>query len=127
MALRVRWADYLGGMNGTISKEKYVRRIPGNTEWALLCDRPQYNKSEKKDMAQRETVKNFKELQALASREYKEHRAEWETRWKAALRAEQKHPHLSDSKGRTRVPPVLWQYVKREVYRTGNGIGTAKE
>lgn len=73
-------------------------------------------------MAQRETVKNFKELQALASREYKEHRAEWEARWKAALRAEQKHPHLANSKGQTRIPPILWQYVKREVYQTGKGI-----
>lgn len=52
----IKWADYLAGMSGTLTRNKYVRRIPGNTEWALLCDRPEYNKSEKKQMAQRETV-----------------------------------------------------------------------
>lgn len=80
MALMIKWADYLAGMSGTLTRNKYVRRIPGNTEWALLCERPEYNKSEKK------------------------------------------HPHLANSKGQTRVPPILWQYVKREVYRTGKGI-----
>lgn len=113
MALKVRWVDYIAGMYGTVTEDMYVRRIPGNREWGLLCRRPKYNKKDKTQMAQRETVKNFKALQEIASREYKENRAEWEKRWKAALREEQRHPHSIGQDGRERVPTILWQYVKK--------------
>ncbi len=118
MAVKLKWAILLNGGYGSISDDQYIRRIPGDTEWVLLCKKPRYGKSAQKTMAKREKVNNFKTLQTEAKNEYNNNRAYWEARHAAALKEQNKHPKTGG------VSPILWQYVKAEVFKQGN---TAKD
>ena len=114
MAARVTFEMPVRQMTGGTSDGMYMRRLPGKSGEVVWCRKPQYNKKQKKVMAEREMVQSFVAWQEEAKEEYRNNCAYWEARHKEALRKEVKPPGSYDKRG---VSPILWQFVKQEVIK----------
>ena len=68
-------------------------------------------------MAERPIVKSFAAVSAEASAILKDpvRRAEWEAKYRAALREASKHQRMPDAKGKPYVPGRLCDYVRKEL------------
>ena len=113
----VHVASFLDSIGGSIDKDHYLRPIPGRTGWAAYCKKPEYSKKKQKEMAERPIVKSFAAVSAEASVILKDpvRRAEWETKYRAALREASKHQRMPDAKGKPYVPGRLCEYVRKEL------------
>jgi hypothetical protein len=113
----VHVAAFLESLGGSIDKDHYLRPIPGRTGWAAYCKKPEYSKKKQKEMAERKMVKQLTEVSKEASAILKDpvRRAEWETKYRAALREASKHQRMPDKKGKPYVPGRLCDYVRKEL------------
>jgi hypothetical protein len=113
----VHVASFLESIGGSIDKDHYLRPIPGRTGWAAYCKKPEYSKKKQKEMAERPIVKSFAAVSAEASAILKDpmRRAEWEAKYRAALREASKHQRMPDEKGKPYVPGRLCDYVRKEL------------
>ena len=113
----VHVASFLESIGGSIDKDHYLRPIPGRTGWAAYCKKPGYSKKKQKEMAERPIVKSFAAVSAEASAILKDpvRRAEWEAKYRAALREASKHQRMPDAKGKPYVPGRLCDYVRKEL------------
>ena len=116
----VHVASFLESIGGSIDKDHYLRPIPGRTGWAAYCKKPEYSKKKQKEMAERPIVKSFAAVSAEASAILKDpvRRAEWEAKYRAALREASKHQRMPDAKGKPYVPGRLYDYIKRELNKS---------
>lgn len=113
----VHVASFLESIGGSIDKDHYLRPIPGRVGYAAYCRKPEYSKKKQKEMAERPIVKSFAAVSAEASAILKDpvRRAEWETKYRAALREASKHQRMPDSKGKPYVPGRLCDFVRKEL------------
>ena len=113
----VHVASFLESIGGSIDKDHYLRPIPGRTGWAAYCKKPEYSKKKQKEMAGRPIVKSFAAVSAEASAILKDpvRRAEWEAKYRAALREASKHQRMPDANGKPYVPGRLCDYVRKEL------------
>ena len=113
----VHVASFLESLGGSIDKDHYLRPIPGRTGWAAYCTKPEYSKKKQKEMAERPIVKSFAAVSAEASVILKDpvRRAEWEAKYRAALREASKHQRMPDEKGKPYVPGRLCDFVRKEL------------
>lgn len=113
----VHVASFLESIGGSIDKDHYLRPIPGRTDWAAYCRKPEYSKKKQKEMAERQAVKKLSAVSKKASVILRDpvQRAEWEDKHRAALREASKHQRMPDAKGRPAVPARLCDYVRREL------------
>ena len=63
----VHVASFLESIGGSIDKDHYLRPIPGRIGYAAYCRKPQYTKTQKKEMAERPVVKAFSSICKEAS------------------------------------------------------------
>ena len=115
----VHVASFLESIGGSIDNDHYLRPIPGRTGWAAYCRKPEYSKKKQKEMAEREMVKKLSKVSAEASAILRDPvmRAEWEMKYRAALREASKHQRMPDEKGKPYVPGRLCDYVRKELHR----------
>ena len=113
----VHVASFLESIGGSIDNDHYLRPIPGRTGWAAYCKKPEYSKKKQKEMAERPIVKSFAAVSAEASVILKDpvRRAEWEAKYRAALREASKHQRMPDEKGKPYVPGRLCDFVRKEL------------
>ena len=113
----VHVASFLESIGGSIDNDHYLRPIPGRRGWAAYCRKPEYSKKKQKEMAERPIVKSFAAVSAEASVILKDpvRRAEWEAKYRAALREASKHQRMPDAKGKPYVPGRLCDYVRKEL------------
>ena len=113
----VHVATYLASIGGSMDKDKYLRPLPGRPGWAAVCHKPKYSKKKQKEMAEREQVKKFTDVNARASAIYHdaEKREEWAQRHREALREASRHQKVGKD-GKPAVPVRLWDYIKRSLY-----------
>ena len=115
----VHVASFLESIGGSIDKDHYLRPIPGRTGYAAYCRKPEYTKKKQKEMAEREAVKKLSAVSKEASEILRDPvlRAEWEEKYRAALREASKHQRMPDKKGKPAIPGRLYDYIKRELYK----------
>lgn len=115
--MKVKKSELIGGMSGRIDRTKYVRAIPGNTDWFTVCQKPRYSKKELAEMAQRPAVLRFSAVTKQASAILKDEaqKAEWQRRHWAAKREASRHQKKADTQGRPAVPERLFDFIRREL------------
>ena len=120
----VHVASFLESIGGSIDKDHYLRPIPGRVGYAAYCRKPEYSKKKQKEMAERPIVKSFAAVSAEASAILKDpvRRAEWEEKYRAALREASKHQRMPDSKGKPDVPGRLCDYVRKELAKAAKEV-----
>ncbi|MBE6320053.1 MAG: hypothetical protein E7075_03700 [Bacteroidales bacterium] len=113
----VHVASFLESIGGSIDKDHYLRPIPGRTGWAAYCRKPEYSKKKQEEMAERKMVKQLSEVSKEASAILKDpvRRAEWEEKYRAALREASKHQRMPDANGKPPVPARLYDFIKHEI------------
>ena len=113
----VHVASFLESIGGSIDKDHYLRPIPGRTGWAAYCRKPEYSKKKQKEMAERPIVKSFAAVSAEASAILKDpvRRAEWEAKYRAALREASKHQRMPNANRKPPVPARLYDFIKHEI------------
>ena len=113
----VHVASFLESIGGSIDKDHYLRPIPGRVGYAAYCRKPEYSKKKQKEMAERPIVKSFAAVSAEASAILKDpmRRAEWEAKYRAALREASKHQRMPDANGKPYVPGRLCDFVRKEL------------
>ena len=107
--MKAKWVSILKEARGTIDSRHYARHIPGNDEWAAVCEKPELSKKTKKKKAEHPTAIRFAELMAetKAILHDPERRAAWQARYDEAVRKARKHnKHIQ---GR------LYDYIKHEL------------
>ena len=84
----VHVASFLESLGGSIDKDHYLRPIPGRTGWAAYCQKPEYSKAKKKEMAAHAVVQNFRSIneEACAILRDPEQKALWHEKHLQALR-----------------------------------------
>ena len=108
-SMKVKWTLLLDDMQGSVDKKHYTRHIPGNGEWAAVCNKPALSKSTKKKKAAHPTVRSFTTLIAICKNILNNPvaRGMWQERYEAAKRTA--HRHGKPIQGR------LCDYVRHEV------------
>jgi phosphopantetheinyl transferase (holo-ACP synthase) len=62
--MKVKWSGLIDDFKGHIDSRHYARHIPGNSEEAAVCLKPELSKKTKKKKAEHPTAKAFAELMA---------------------------------------------------------------
>ena len=107
--MKVKWTSIIDEMQGSVDKKHYARHIPGNGEWAAVCNKPELSKKTKKKKATLPVAQNFKTLIATCKNILNNPaaRAMWQARYDEAKRKARKHN--KPIQGR------LCDYVRHEV------------
>ena len=107
--MKVKWTLLLDDACGQVDKKHYARHIPGNGEWAAVCQKPELSKKTKKKKAAHPTSKSFAKYVAISHAILHDpmRRAEWQARYDEAKRKASRHN--KPIQGR------LCDYVKHEV------------
>ena len=115
----VHVASFLESIGGSLGSDYYLRPIPGRTGYAAYCKKPEYSKKKQKEMAEREAVKKLSSVSKQASAILRDPmlKAEWQEKYRAALREASKHQRMPDAKGKPAVLGRLYDYIKRELYK----------
>lgn len=91
--MKVKWTALVDDLKGSVDSRHYARHIPGNGEWAAVCQKPELSKKTKKKKAAHPSVKHFANYVAI-SREIlhdPERRAAWQARYDEAVRKARRH------------------------------------
>ena len=91
--MKVKWTVLLDDACGQVDKKHYTRHIPGNCEWAAVCNKPELSKKTKKAKAAHPTVKSFTQNIAVCKEilHNPERRAVWQARYDEAVRKARRH------------------------------------
>lgn len=86
--MKVKWALLINDAQGGIDGQHYARSIPGNGEWASVCNKPKLSKKTKKTKAALPSCKSFGNYIAESSAilHNPERRAAWEAIYDKAVR-----------------------------------------
>ena len=108
-AMKVKWTLLVDDACGHIDPKHYARHIPGNGEWAAVCNKPELSAKTKKKKANLPVATNFKMLIATCKSILNNPaaRAMWQARYDEARRKARKHN--KPIQGR------LCDYVRHEV------------
>ena len=107
--MKVKWTSLLDDVQGSVDRKHYARNIPGNGEWAAVCQKPELSKKTKKKKASLPHIKEFGVLIATCKEilHDPERRAAWQARYEEAMRKARKYG--KPIQGR------LCDYVRHEV------------
>ena len=108
-AMKVKWTLLIDDAKGGVDPKHYARHIPGNGEWAAVCNKPELSKKTKKRKASHPTCKSFSTLIATCKNILNNPvaRGMWQERYEAAKR--QARRHNKPIQGR------LCDYIRHEV------------
>ena len=118
--MTVHVASFLESIGGSIDKDHYLRPLPGRPGYAAYCRKPDYSKLKRKEMSERPMVKAFSQVSAQASAILRDpvQREAWAEKHRAALREASRHQRMPDAKGKPTVPARLYDYVKKELFKS---------
>ena len=107
--MKAKWTLLIDELHGGIDTKHYARHIPGNGEWAAVCQKPELSKKTKKKKAKLPHVKEFSVLIATCKDilHDPDRRAVWQAKYDAAKRKARKY--------NKRVQGRLCDYVRHEV------------
>ena len=107
--MKVKWTALVDSAHGGVDKKHYARAIPGNNEYAAVCNKPELSKKTKKKKAAHPTCKSFADNIALCKGilNNPERRAAWQARYDKAVREARRHN--KPIQGR------LYDYIKHEL------------
>jgi len=107
--MKAKWTSIVDDLQGSVDSRHYARHIPGNGEWAAVCQKPELSKKTKKKKASLPHVKEFGALIATCKEilHNPERRAAWQARYDEAMRKARKYG--KPIQGR------LCDYVRHEV------------
>lgn len=93
IGMKVKWTLLLDDACGTVDNKHYARHIPGNGEWASVCNKPELSKKTKKKKAAHPTCKSFGNYISVSQEIYAdaERKALWEARYEEAKRTARRH------------------------------------
>ncbi len=108
--MKVKWIEIVGEAHGDLGMRQYARRIPGDTEWAAICSKPEISKKVSQQRAEHPTARRFAEKIAAckAILHDPERRAEWQARYDEAKREASRHGK--------KIQGRLCDYVRHEVF-----------
>lgn len=117
--MKAKWSGLVDDLRGHVDKRHYARHIPGNWEWAAVCEKPELSKETKKKKASLPHVKEFSHLIATCKEilHTPEKRAAWQAKYDEAVRKARRHN--KPIQGR------LCDYVRHEVsvaFKKGESI-----
>ena len=118
--MTVHVASFLESIGGSIDKDHYLRPLPGRPGYAAYCRKPDYSKLKRKEMSERPMVKAFSQVSTEASAILRDpvQREAWAEKHRAALREASRHQRMPDAKGKPAVPARLYDYVKKELFKS---------
>ena len=107
--MKAKWTSIVDDLQGSVDSRHYARHIPGNGEWAAVCQKPELSKKTKKKKASLPHVKEFGVLIATCKEilHNPERRAAWQAKYDEAKRKARKYN--KPIQGR------LCDYVRHEV------------
>ena len=107
--MKVKWTNLVDDAQGHVDEKHYARHIPGNGEWAAVCQKPELSKKMKKKKAAHPTSKRFATMIATCKNILNNPvaRAMWQERYDEAKRKARRHN--KPIQGR------LCDYVRHEV------------
>ncbi len=107
--MKVKWTLLVDDVQGHVDPKHYARHIPGNGEWAAVCNKPELSKKTKKKKAAHPTCKSFGEMIAICKNILNNPvaRGIWQARYEEAKRKARRHN--KPIQGR------LCDYVRHEV------------
>ena len=62
--MKAKWTGLVDELRGHVDRNHYARRIPGNWQYAAVCEKPELSEKTKKKKAALPHVKKFKEMMA---------------------------------------------------------------
>ena len=91
--MKVKWTLLLDDACGQVDNKHYARHIPGNGEWAAVCNKPELSKKTKKKKAAHPTCKSFSRNIAVCQEIQHDpaRKAVWEARYEEAKRKARRH------------------------------------
>ena len=113
--MKAKLVGIIDELQGNVDERHYVRRIPGNNEWAAVCNKPELSKKTKTAKAEHPTARRFGELveEAKVILHDPVRRAEWQARYDEAMQKARKYN--KPIKGR------LYDYIKHELSEERKG------
>ena len=86
--MKAKWTGLVDELRGHVDRNHYARRIPGNWQYAAVCEKPELSKKTKEKKASLPHVVKFKEMMAecKAILHDPEKRAEWQAKYDEAKR-----------------------------------------
>jgi hypothetical protein len=122
--MKAKWSSLVDDACGHVDARHYARHIPGNGEWAAVCNKPELSEKTKKKKAALPVAQDFKTLIATCKNilNTPETRAQWQARYDEAKRKARKHN--KPIQGR------LCDYVRHEVsvaLKKGDGLSVTGE
>ena len=108
-AMKVKWTLLIDDAKGGVDPKHYARHIPGNGEWAAVCNKPELSKKTKKRKADHPTVKSFAQYIAISKEilHDPDRRQLWQTRYDEAKREARRRGKAIQGR--------LCDYVRHEV------------
>ncbi len=90
--MKAKWTSLVDDLQGSVDSRHYARHIPGNGEWAAVCQKPELSKKTKKK-ASLPHVKEFGVLIATCKEilHDPERRAAWQAKYDEAKRKARKY------------------------------------
>ena len=91
--MKVQWTALLDEAKGGVDAKHYARHIPGNGEWAAVCQKPELSNATKKKKAETQEVKAFDKMIAESKKikETPERLAAWTAKYEADKREAKRH------------------------------------
>ena len=91
--MKVKWTLLLDDAKGGIDPKHYARHIPGNGEWAAVCNKPELSKKTKKKKAAMQQVTDFNQMigESKKIKESPERLAAWTALYEADKRKAKRH------------------------------------
>ena len=91
--MKVKWTLLLDDAKGEIDPKHYARHIPGNGEWAAVCNKPELSKKTKKKKAGMQQVTDFNKMIAESKKikETPERLEAWTAKYEVAKREAKRH------------------------------------
>ena len=118
--MTVHVASFLESIGGSIDNDHYLRPISGRPGYAAYCRKPDYSKQKRQEMSERPIVKSFSQVSTKASAILRNpiQREIWAEKHFAALREASRHQRMPDEKGKPVVPARLYDYIKKELFKS---------
>lgn len=91
--MKVKWTTLVDELQGGVDSKHYARHIPGNGEWAAVCNKPESSKKTKKKKAAHPTCRSFSTLIATCKNILNNPvaRGIWQARYDEAKRKANRH------------------------------------
>jgi len=107
--MKVKWTLLLDDVKGGVDPKHYARHIPGNGEWAAVCNKPELSKKTKKKKAGMQQVTDFNKMIAESKKikETPERLEAWTAKYEVAKREAKRH--------NKRVQGRLTDYIRHHV------------